>query len=107
VSILLAGEGLPPSSRGARVKFSSGKPAVSDGPFTETQVNSRQEAIDWVKRWPSSDGDGNVEIEIRQLFEAEDFGPEFTPQMREAEEKRRSQWEKRGSLASASLQYFS
>jgi hypothetical protein len=81
--ILLAGEGLQPSSKGPRVKFSSGKPTVIDGPFTETkeliagftliQVNSRQEAIDWVKRWPTSDGDGNVEIEIRQLFEAEDF----------------------------------
>jgi len=102
--ILLAGEGLQPSSKGFRVKFSSGKPTIIDGPFTETkeliagftmiQVNSRQEAIDWVQRWPTSDGDGNVEIEIRQLFEAEDFGPEFTPQMREAEEKRRSQWGK-------------
>jgi hypothetical protein len=103
--ILLAGEGLQPSSKGARVKFSSGKPTVIDGPFTETkeliarftmiQVNSRQEAIDWVKRWPTSDGDGNVEIEIRQLFEAEDFGPEFTPQTCEVEEKRRSQWGKK------------
>jgi hypothetical protein len=101
--ILLAGEGLQPSSKGARVKFSSGKPTVIDGPVTETkeliarftmiQVNSRQEAIDWVKRWPTSDGDGNVEI--RQLFEAEDFGPEFTPQTCEADEKRRSQWGKK------------
>jgi len=100
--ILLAGEGLQPSSKVSRVKFSSGKPTVIDGPFAETkeliagftliQVKSRQEAIDGVKPWPASDSDGNVEIEIRQLFEPEDFGPEFTLGMREAEEKMPSRW---------------
>jgi hypothetical protein len=93
--ILLAGEGLQASAKGARVKFAGGKPTVSDGPFAEPQqlvagfcmiqAKSKQDAIDWVKRWPALDGDGNVEIEIRQLFEAEDFGAEFTPEMRQAE----------------------
>ena len=83
--VMLAGDGLQPSTKGARVKFSKGKPAITDGPFAEAkeliagysiiQVNSKQEAIDWVKRWPQLDGDGNVEIEIRQLYELEDFGP--------------------------------
>jgi hypothetical protein len=105
--ILLAGEGLRPSSKGSRVKFSSGKPTVIDGPFAETkeliagfsmiQVKSKQEAIEWVKRWPALDADGHVEIEIRQLFEAEDFGPEFTPEMREEEEKMRTQLKKKES----------
>ena len=98
--VLLAGEGLLASSKGARVKFSAGKPKVADGPFPETgqliggfcmiQVGSKQEAIDWVKRWPALDGDGNVEVEIRQVAEAEDFGPEFTEEMREAEDRMRA-----------------
>jgi hypothetical protein len=81
--VLLQGEGLRASSKGARVKFSGGKPAVIDGPFTETkeliagftmiQVKSKEEAIEWVKRWPAIDSE--AEIEIRPLFEAEDFGP--------------------------------
>jgi hypothetical protein len=97
--ILLAGDGLKPSSMGARVKFSGGKPSVVDGPFTETkellagyciiQVGSKDEAIDWCKRWPPLDGD--VELEIRPFFEAEDFGAEFTPELREAEERMREQ----------------
>jgi hypothetical protein len=101
--VLLSGEGLQPTSKAARVKFSAGKPTVTDGPFTETkelvagyaiiQVKSRQEAIDWVKRWPAVDGDGNVELEVRQLFEAEDFGEEFTPEMRDHEERLRAQLE--------------
>ena len=101
--VLLAGEGLQPSSKGARVKFSKGKPAVSDGPFAKPeellagfcliQVKSKQEAIEWVKRWPALDGDGEVEIEIRQVFEAEDFGPEFTPELREQEERQRARVE--------------
>ena len=99
--ILLAGEGLQASSRGARVKFGGGRPTVIDGPFTETkelvagfcliQVGSRDEAIEWVKRWPALDGHGEVELEIRQVFEADDFGPEFTPELREAEERMRAQ----------------
>ena len=99
--VMLAGEGLQPSSKGARVKFSGGKPTVIDGPFTEAkeliagfamiQVNSREEAIEWVRRWPALDADGEVEIEIRQVFEAEDFGEAFTPELREAEERMRAQ----------------
>lgn len=103
--VLLAGEGLQPSAKGARVKFSAGKPVVTDGPFAETKeliggfciirVNSKKEAIEWVKRWPAIDGDGELELEIRQVFEAEDFGPEFTPEMREHEERMRAQTEGR------------
>jgi hypothetical protein len=99
--ILLAGEGLRPTSEGVRVKFSRGKPTVTDGPFAETkeliagwsiiQVNSREEAIEWVKRWPRIDGDGEVELEIRRLYEADDFGAEFTPELREKEERVRAQ----------------
>jgi hypothetical protein len=99
--VLLAGEGLHPSSKGTRVKFSGGKPSVIDGPFAETkeliagysmiQVKSREEAIEWAKRWPALDGDGDVELEIRQVFEAEDFGAEFTPELREQEERLRAQ----------------
>ncbi len=92
--VMLSGDGLQPSSKGARVKFSGGKPRVTDGPFTESkelvagfsilQVDSKEEAIEWVKRWPQIDGGGEVEIEIRQLFELEDFGPsEAIDRMRE------------------------
>jgi hypothetical protein len=92
--VMLVGEGLQASSKGARVKFSRGKPAVVDGPFAETkeliagysilQVGSKEEAIEWVKRWPAIDGSGEVEIEVRQLFELEDFGPsEAVQRMRE------------------------
>ncbi len=95
--MLLGGEGLHPSARGAKVKFSGGKPTVIDGPFTEAkeliagftliQAKSREEAIEWVKRWPALDAGGNVEIEIRQVFDADDFGEAFTPELREAEER--------------------
>jgi hypothetical protein len=95
--IMLAGEGLHPSSKGARVKFSDGKTTVTDGPFTEAkeliagfwlwQVKSKEEAIEWLKRAPFED----TEIEIRQVFEAEDFGAEFTPELREQEERLRAQ----------------
>ncbi len=98
--VLLAGEGLHPSSKGARVKFSGAKRTVIDGPFTETkeliagfwliQVKSKDEAIEWVKRCPNP-LDGEAEIEIRQVFEAEDFGEEFTPELREQEERLRAQ----------------
>jgi hypothetical protein len=98
--ILLAGEGLRPTSEGVRVKFSRGKPTVTDGPFAEAkeliagwsiiQVNSMEEAIEWVKRWPRIDGDGGVELEIRRLYEADDFGAEFTPELREKEERLRA-----------------
>jgi hypothetical protein len=99
--VLLSGEGLQPSSKGVRVKFSGGKPKVTNGPFGKAedlvagfcmiQVKSKEEAIDWIKRWPALDGDGEAEIEIRQLFEAEDFGAEFTPELREQEERMRAQ----------------
>jgi hypothetical protein len=95
--ILLAGEGLQPSAKGARVKLSKGKASVTDGPFAETkeliagysmiQVKSKAEAIEWVKRWPPLDGD--VEIEIRQVYEAEDFGDSFPPEEREREARMR------------------
>ena len=96
--VMLAGEGLQPSSKGARVKFSGSTPTVIDGPFVETkelvagfwlfQCKSKQEAIDWVKRAPF---DGGTEIEIRQVFEAEDFGAEFTPELKAQEERLRAQ----------------
>ena len=93
--VMLAGEGLQPSSKGARVKFSGNKRTVVDGPFPETkelvagfwlwQVKSKQEAIEWVKRCPHPMPGEDAVIEIRQLFEAEDFGEEFTPEMRRQE----------------------
>jgi hypothetical protein len=98
--VLLAGEGLHPTSEGARVKFSGDKRTVIDGPFTETkeliagfwliQVKSKEEAIEWVKRVPNPTGEEGV-IEIRQVFEAEDFGDELTPELREQEERIRAQ----------------
>ena len=98
--VMLAGEGLHPSSRGARVRFSGAKRIVIDGPFTETkeliagfwliQVKSKEEAIEWVRRCPNPTG-GESEIEIRQVFEADDFGAEFTPELREQEERIREQ----------------
>jgi hypothetical protein len=98
--IMLAGEGLQPSSKGARVRFSGSKRTVIDGPFTESkeliagfwlwQVKSLEEAIEWVKRCPNPHP-GESEIEIRQVFEAADFGAEFTPALREQEERLRAQ----------------
>ena len=98
--IMLAGEGLHPSSKGARVRFKGEKRIVTDGPFAETkelvagfwlwQVKSREEAIEWVKRCPNP-MPGESEIEIRQVFEAEDFGTEFTPEEREREDRLRAE----------------
>ena len=95
--VMLAGEGLHPSSKGVRVKFEGSKRTVIDGPFAETkeliagfwliQVKSKEEAIEWVKRVPFQEG----EVEIRQVFEAEDFGAELTPELREQEERLRAQ----------------
>src|SRR5688500_9367159 len=95
--VLLAGEGLQPSSKGARVRFSGDKRTVIDGPFAETkeliagywlwQVKSKEEAIEWVKRCPNPFPGTESEIEIRQVFEAEDFGAEFTPELREQEKR--------------------
>jgi hypothetical protein len=95
--VMLAGEGLQASSKGARVRFSGNKKTVIDGPFSESkeliagfwlwQVRSKEEAIEWLKRAPFED----TEVEIRQVFEAEDFGAEFTPELREQEERLRKQ----------------
>jgi hypothetical protein len=99
--VMLAGEGLHPSSKGARVKFSGDKRTVTDGPFTEAkeliagfwliQAKSKEEAIEWIKRAPNPMPGQESEIEIRQVFEAEDFGDEFTPELREQEERLRAQ----------------
>ena len=98
--VMLAGEGLQPSAKGARVRFSGSKRSVIDGPFAETkeliagfwlwQVKSLDEAIEWVRRCPNP-FDTDSEIEIRQVFEAEDFGAEFTPELREQEVRLRTQ----------------
>ncbi|MBO3278087.1 YCII-related domain protein [compost metagenome] len=98
--VMQAGEGLQPSSKGARVKFSGNRREVVDGPFAETkeliagfwifETASLQETIDWVKRCPNP-FEGESEIEIRQIFEADDFGEEFTPELREQEERIRQQ----------------
>ena len=100
--VMLAGEGLQPSSKGARVRFSGSRRTVIDGPFAETkeliagywlwQVKSKEEAIEWVKRCPNT-MPGESEIEIRQVFEAEDFGEEFTPEARAREERVRAEAE--------------
>jgi hypothetical protein len=101
--VLLAGEGLHPTSKGARVRFSGNKRTVIDGPFAESkeliagfwifQVKSKEEAIEWVKRCPNP-MEGDPEIEIRQIFEAEDFGPALTPELRQQEESLRSDMSK-------------
>ena len=96
--VMLAGEGLHPSSKGARVRFEGGKATVIDGPFAETKeliagfwlwkVKSKEEAIEWLKRSPF---DGGAEVELRQVFEADDFGAEFTPELRAQEDRIRAQ----------------
>jgi hypothetical protein len=98
--VMLTGEGLHPTSKGARVRFSGSERTVIDGPFRETddliagfwlwQVKSKQEAIEWVKRCPNPHTE-ECEIEIRQIFEPEDFGAAFTPELREQEQRRRAQ----------------
>ena len=102
--VMLAGEGLQPSSKGARVRFSGSRRTVIDGPFAETkeliagywlwQVKSKEEAIEWVKRCPNP-MPRESEIEIRRVFEAEDFGAEFTPELREQEERLRAETAKK------------
>ena len=99
--VMLAGEGLQPSSKGKRVRFSGGKHTVIDGPFAETkeliagywlwQVRSMDEAVEWLKKAPFEDGE---ELEIRRVFEADDFGPEFTPELRAQEDRLRAEAEK-------------
>ena len=102
--VMLAGEGLQPSSKGARVKFKGKQRIVTDGPFAETKelvagfwiwkCKSKEEAIEWVKRCPNPMPGEEAEIEIRQIFEAEDFGADFTPELRGQEERLRKQIEK-------------
>jgi hypothetical protein len=104
--VMLEGEGLHPSSKGARVRFSGSKRTVTDGPFSETkelvagfwiwQVKSKAEAIEWLKRAPF---DGGTEVEIRQIFEAEDFGAEFTPELRAQEDRQRAEMAKKKKTA--------
>ena len=99
--VMLAGEGLQPSSKGKRVRFGGGKHTVIDGPFAETkeliagywlwQVRSMDEAVEWLKKAPFEDGE---ELEIRRVFEAEDFGAEFTPELRAQEDRLRAEAEK-------------
>src|SRR3954464_11056115 len=101
--VMLAGDGLHPRSKGVRIRFDGAKRTVVDGPFAETkeliagywlwQVKSREEAIEWLKRAPF---DGGTQVEIREVFEASDFGPEFTPELKEQEERMRAHIEKFG-----------
>ena len=108
--VMLAGEGLQPSSKGARVKFGGSKRTVVDGPFAETkeliagfwlwQVKSMDEAIEWVKRIPNPTGDEG-EVEIRQVFEADDFGANLTPEARKRDDRLRAQEERLRSQAAA------
>ncbi len=103
--VMLAGEGLHPSSKGARIRFVGDRRIVTDGPFAETkeliagywiwQCKSKDEAIEWIKRCPNPMPGQEGEIEIRQIFEAEDFGAELTPQLREQEERLRAETAKR------------
>jgi hypothetical protein len=102
--VLLGGDGLKPSSAGVRVQFSDGKPEVIDGPFAEAKelvagftiidVPSKEEAIEWVKRWPAEDANGSAVIEIRPFVEIDDFGDGFTPELREKEAQLREQVER-------------
>ena len=105
--VMLAGEGLHPSSKGKRIRFSGGKRTVLDGPFAETkelvagfwlwQVRSMDEAVEWARRCPDPMPGEESELEIRPVFEADDFGAEFTPELREQEERLRAEMEKRAS----------
>jgi predicted lactoylglutathione lyase len=112
--VMLAGEGLHPSSRAVRIRFSGQEPVITDGPFAETKellagfwiwnVKSMQEAIDWMKRCPHPTGDDapEGEIELRPVFEAEDFGAEYTPELREQEQRQREEIERQKGAAPAS-----
>jgi len=104
--VMLAGEGLAPSSKGARVEFGDTEAVVKDGPFAETkeliagfwimQCDSLDDAVEWIKRCPNPDGD-HSEIEVRQVYEADDFGEEFTPEIREQQDRLRAQAEQNAS----------
>ena len=99
--VMVGGDGLKPSVRGARITFRDGTPSVTDGPFAETkeliagytliETASRDEALEWARRWPAEDADGHVELELRELYEADDFGDEFTDAIRRQEALLRAQ----------------
>lgn len=101
--VMKGGEGLHPTSRGALIQFRNGKPTITEGPFTEAkelvagftliEVGSREEALEWVKKWPKLDGHGNVTLELRQIYEAEDFGAAMPQELRDQEERQRQQIE--------------
>ena len=105
--VMVGGDGLHPSARGARIKFHGGKPTVTDGPFAEAkeliagytmiEVGSREEALEWVKRWPALDGDGEVELELRQVISADDWGDALTPELRAQEERQEEQLQARAA----------
>ena len=102
--VMVGGDGLRPSRDGARISFKDGKPSIVDGPFAEAkeliagytliQVRDKAEALEWVRRWPATDGHGHVQLELRRLYEADDFGAEFTPEIRKQEELLREQADK-------------
>jgi hypothetical protein len=99
--VMVGGDGLKSSRHGARISFANGKPTVIDGPFTEAkeliagytmiEVGSYEEALEWVKQWPALDGHGNVQLELRQVVTAEDFGEAFTPELQAREQRMRDQ----------------
>jgi len=102
--VMVGGDGLRPSRDGARISFKDGKPSIVDGPFAEAkeliagytliQVRDRAEALEWVRRWPAIDGHGNVQLELRRLYETDDFGDAVTPEIRKQEELLRGLAEK-------------
>ena len=102
--VMVGGDGLRPSRDGARISFKDGKPSIVDGPFAEAkeliagytliQVRDKAEAMEWVRRWPATDGHGHVQLELRRLYEADDFGAEFTPEIRKQEGLLREQADK-------------
>lgn len=102
--VFLTGEGLHPTSKGSRIQFRDGEAVFTDGPFAEAkevvagftiiEVASKEEAIEWVKKWPHAPEDGDFDLELRQVFAPEDFGEEFTPELREREERMRAEAER-------------
>lgn len=102
--VFLAGEGLHPTAKGARIRFQDGEPVITDGPFAEAkeiiagftviEVASKEEALEWIKKWPHAPEDGDFDLELRQVFAPEDFGEEFTPELREREERMRAEAER-------------
>ncbi|HET7277096.1 MAG TPA: YciI family protein [Dermatophilaceae bacterium] len=102
--VFLTGEGLHPTAKGARIRFREGEPIITDGPFAEAkeiiagftmiEVASKEEALEWIKKWPHTPEDGEFDLELRQVFAPEDFGEEYTPELREREERMRAEAER-------------